>query len=236
MAKFNWDKARMDNIVERRGAEYIRNESERYTGLQRDRKRDLKNGPRYCPHCDDPVTLEGLRTHILKCHRRISRSREKSPSVKIRNHGQARELEICPECGSRVRRSRLQRHMNKAHAGTVVSQEKPPAREVESPHAKEQTAGPYHINLFFVPRTKKRAAVAEEILSQQGATVILKQVKDDRFSAGLGGKVYYFPDTTGNLDGARAIALLLKDVSRLSVGEVTLDTPSPVPYSIWLTR
>lgn len=31
MAKFNWDKVRMDNLVERKGTEYIRSEAERYT-------------------------------------------------------------------------------------------------------------------------------------------------------------------------------------------------------------
>lgn len=235
MAKFNWDKARMENLVERKGAEYIRKESERYTGLQHDKKRDLKNGPRYCPHCDDPVTLEGLRTHILKHHRPISRSRERKPSIKIRHHGQGRVMMVCPQCGVSVRR--LQKHLNKSHGEVSVSpQKKRPARETKALPTQAAPAGPYHINLFFVPRTKKRAALAEEILRQQGATVILKQVKDDRFSAGLGGKVYYFPGTMGSLSEARAIALLLKDVSRLAVGEVTLDAPSPVPYSIWLIR
>lgn len=85
-------------------------------------------------------------------------------------------------------------------------------------------------------RTKKRAVLAEEILNQQGATVALKQVKDDALSTKLGGKVYYFPLTKGDLAGARVIVHLLKNICRLSIVEVSLDSPSPVPYSIWLTK
>ncbi len=244
MAKFNWDKVRMDNLVERKGTEYIRSEAERYTGLHHDTKRDVKDGPRYCPHCDDPVTLEGLRAHILKYHTRI-KTYERRPTVKIRKQANARELITCPQCGVSVRR--LQKHINKVHGeGTKKPRKEKPAQKPKAPPPQKPIASPqreravatstYSINLFYVQGTKKRAVLAEEILNQQGATVMLKQVKDDALSAKLGGKVYYFQRTKGDLAGARVIVHLLKSMCRLSIGEVSFDSPSPVPYSIWLTK
>jgi hypothetical protein len=234
MARRNWDKARTESLARRHGSEYLRSEAERYTGLQHDRKRDVKGGLKYCHHCDDPVTLEGLRAHILKYHR-SSQTRPRRLSAKARKQGQVQELKTCPECGTSVRN--LQKHFGKAHGGSPVTPRvKAPARKAEVPPEPTVSARPYHVNLFFVQRTKAIAAEAGEILRRQSATVTLRQVKDDALSAGFGDKVYYFEGTTGSPAGAQAIRQLLKGVCRLSVGFVSLGNPSSVPYAIWLTK
>lgn len=234
MARRNWDKARTESLASRHGSEHLRSEAERYTGLHHDRKRDVKGGPKYCPHCDDPVTLEGLRAHILKYHC-SSQTRPRRPSAKARKQGQVRELKTCPECGKSVRN--LQKHFGKEHGGgPVTPRVKAPARKTKAPPGRAVSTRPYHVNLFFVQGTKAIAAEAGELLRRQGATVTLRQVKDDALSAGFGGKVYYFEGTTGSSAGAQAIKQLLKGVCRLSVGFVSVGNPSSVPYAIWLTK
>lgn len=194
----------------------------------------MEGGHKYCPHCDDPVTLEGLRAHILKYHQR-SQTRRRRPPAKVRKQELVGDLTTCPECGTSVRN--LQKHLDKAHGGgPVIPRLKAPPKETKAPLGRAVGTRPYHVNLFFVPRTKKIAAQAGELLRRQAATVTLRQVKDDALSADLGGKVYYFEGTTGNPAGAQMIRRLLKSVCRLSTGFVSLGRPSPVPYAMWLTK
>lgn len=237
MAKFNWDRVRKENLAKRHGAEHIASESEKYGGLHHDTRRDLSTAPHYCPHCTESVTLEGLRAHILRFHRSaggVGRRRRKQSEGRVAQWNPPVQTK-CPQCGVGVKR--LQKHLNRIHGGT------PNTLHVETAPARPPKAVPRPglvvstlINIFFVPRTKRRARLAEEILTQQGAVVTLKEVKDDALTAEHGGTVYFFGGTSGRLAGAVAIVELLADVCKLSAAPATVDRPSRVSYALWLTK